>query len=97
MPLPLPFLFVCHRRQVYNCSGIHLPASLGPWGEGGFILGRPAADLSMHSNAAFAAINFVRAWDADPNPDFARTVALPFVVEALAFYRDWVVCRSVHM
>ena len=45
----------------------------------------------LHRNAAFAAVNFVRAWEADPSPAFARSIALPFATQALSFYRDWVV------
>ena len=33
----------------------------------------------------------MRAWETDPDPAFARSVALPFVSQALAFYRDWMV------
>ena len=70
-----------------------MPANIGAWGENGIILGEPADDLSIHSNAVFAATNFLRAWETDPDPAFARSVALPFISEALSFYRDWMVER----
>ena len=57
-----------------NCSGAHLPANIAPWAENGIIIGEPADDLSIHSNAVFAAVNFVRAWEADPDPAFARSI-----------------------
>jgi hypothetical protein len=57
-----------------NCSGAHLPANIAPWGENGIIIGEPADDLSIHSNAVFAAVNFVRAWETDPDPAFARSI-----------------------
>ena len=57
-----------------NCSGAHLPANIAPWAENGIIIGEPADDLSIHSNAVFAAVNFVRAWEADPDPSFARSI-----------------------
>ena len=37
----------------------------------------------MHRNAAFAAVNFVRAWEADPSPAFARSIALPFATQVI--------------
>ena len=81
-----------HRNAAYyNCSGSSLPANIGPWGENGIIQGRPAGDISIHSNAVFAAQIHLRRWDNNPTPEFARSVALPFVTDALKFYRDWMV------
>ena len=73
----------------YNCSGVHFPGQIAPFGYDAIKGDGPWEDMAIHSNAVLAAINMLQHWEYTMDRAFLREVAFPFARDALAFYQCW--------
>lgn len=74
---------------MYNCSGLHFPGHIAPFGEQATLTGEPWASMSIHSNGVLAALNMIQHWEYSQDRSFLREVALPFASGVLDFYKCW--------
>ena len=68
--------------EAYNCSGVHLPGHIAPFGQVNH------GDMGQHTDAIFAAMHFVNHWKHTHDPDFFKNVSFPY----LKLVADWWTC-----
>jgi hypothetical protein len=73
--------------KAFNCTGLHYPVHIAPWGFSGSL--GPRGNLRQHSTASFCALNFISHWEYSMNMTFLKTVAYPFVTEVAEFWECW--------
>lgn len=75
--------------RYYNCSGLHFTGHIAPWGFYGSLGPAPYGDMRQHSDASFAAINFLSHWEYTRNVTWLRETAFPFVAEVAEWWECW--------
>ena len=73
----------------FNCTGLHYPTHIAPWGFSGSIGPSPYGDLKQHSTGSFSALNVISHWEYTMNKTFLATIAYPFVKEVAEFWECW--------
>ena len=66
----------------YNCSGVHLPGHIAPFGQ------LNHGDMGQHTDAIFAAMHFVNHWKYTHDIEFFKNVSFPY----LKLVAEWWVC-----
>ena len=51
------------QAEFYNCSGLHYPGHIAPWGFDATLAGEPWASMSDHSNGVYCALNMISEWE----------------------------------
>ena len=74
------------RAAHFNCSGLHYPGDMGPFGYLGL---KGQGDMAIQSNGLLTALNFIQQWEYGHDLQFLRSVAFPFARDSLAFYICW--------
>ena len=75
--------------KAFNCTGLHYPVHIAPWGFSGSLAMGPAGNLGQHSTASFCALNFIAHWDYSMNMTFLKTTVYPFLTEVAEFWECW--------
>ena len=75
--------------QYYNCSGLHFPGHIAPFGYSGSLGPAPFGDMRQHTDASFLALHHVWTWEYGHNTTFARQHALPFLTGVADWWRCW--------
>eukprot|EP00118_Oscarella_pearsei_P004347 m.18432 g.18432 ORF g.18432 m.18432 type:complete len:780 (+) comp27660_c0_seq1:15-2354(+) len=75
--------------KAFNCSGLHYPTHIAPWGFPGSIGPSPYGDLKQHSTGSFSALNFISHWEYTMNRTFLASLAYPFIKEVAEFWECW--------
>ena len=75
--------------QAFNCTGLHFPVHIAPWGFASSLGPSPWGDLRQHSTASFSALNFISHWEYTQDKVFVQQLAFPFVSEVAEFWECW--------
>lgn len=73
----------------YNCSGLHFSGHIAAFGFHGSLGPAPFGDMRQHSDASFAALNFLSWWEYSRNVTWMRRTAFPFVAEVAEWWECW--------
>ena len=67
----------------YNCSGVHLPGHIAPFGQVNH------GDMDQHTDAIFAAMHFVNHWRHTHDVEFFKNVSFPYLKLVAEWWTCW--------